>query len=188
MLDLRLPIGMMFSLVGGLLVIYGLVTTTGQCRDLPALAGHQRQFLVGPGARGIRPGDVLLQPPRCQAEPAGRRLPMELGNAQELKGFRIAQTMLLRLSSTSPSPPMSCRLLIDPPAPGAWNMAVDEVLLETAARWATVALRFYRWSEPTLSLGYFQEYADRFAHRAEPPRGRGAAGSPAAAQSCTTTS
>jgi hypothetical protein len=26
MLDLRLPIGMMFSLVGGLLVIYGLVT------------------------------------------------------------------------------------------------------------------------------------------------------------------
>jgi hypothetical protein len=26
MLDLRLPIGMMFSLVGGLLIIYGLVT------------------------------------------------------------------------------------------------------------------------------------------------------------------
>ena len=26
MLDLRLPIGMMFSLVGGLLVVYGLVT------------------------------------------------------------------------------------------------------------------------------------------------------------------
>src|SRR5437667_329111 len=25
------------------------------------------------------------------------------------------------------------RLLVDPPAPGAWNMAVDEVLLEAAA-------------------------------------------------------
>ncbi len=29
MLDLRLPIGMMFSLVGGLLVIYGLITRAG---------------------------------------------------------------------------------------------------------------------------------------------------------------
>jgi hypothetical protein len=28
MLDLRLPIGMMFSLVGGLLIIYGLVTAS----------------------------------------------------------------------------------------------------------------------------------------------------------------
>ncbi len=60
---------------------------------------------------------------------------------------------------------MACSLLIDPPAPGAWNMAVDEVLLETAAQCGDAALRFYRWSEPTLSLGYFQEYADRFAHR-----------------------
>jgi hypothetical protein len=29
MLDLRLPIGMMFSLVGGLLAIYGFVTSFG---------------------------------------------------------------------------------------------------------------------------------------------------------------
>ncbi len=61
---------------------------------------------------------------------------------------------------------IDCRLLIDPPASGAWNMAVDEVLLETAAASGHATLRFYRWSEPTLSLGYFQEYADRFQHPA----------------------
>ena len=59
---------------------------------------------------------------------------------------------------------MACRLLIDPPAPGAWNMAVDEVLLESAAQCGDSTLRFYCWSEPTLSLGYFQEYADRITH------------------------
>lgn len=59
-----------------------------------------------------------------------------------------------------------CRLLIDPPAPGAWNMAVDEVLLDWAARSGGCCWRFYRWSEPTLSLGYFQNYADRAAHAA----------------------
>jgi lipoate-protein ligase A len=45
-------------------------------------------------------------------------------------------------------------------------MAVDEVLLETAAETGRPTLRFYTWSEPTLSLGYFQRYADREQHRA----------------------
>ena len=45
-------------------------------------------------------------------------------------------------------------------------MAVDEVLLESAAdEWRTT-LRFYQWSEPTLSLGYFQAYAARSEHAA----------------------
>lgn len=57
-----------------------------------------------------------------------------------------------------------CRLLIDPPASGAWNMAIDEVLLESAARDGLATLRFYRWSEATLSLGYFQKFADRVRH------------------------
>jgi lipoate-protein ligase A len=61
---------------------------------------------------------------------------------------------------------IDCRLLIDPPASGVWNMAVDEVLLETAAQNNQATLRFYRWSAPTLSLGYFQDYADRFQHPA----------------------
>ena len=58
-------------------------------------------------------------------------------------------------------------LLLDPPAAGAWNMAVDEALLEAAAE-GQGTLRFYRWSEPTLSLGYFQQYPDRWQH--EPSR------------------
>jgi lipoate-protein ligase A len=59
-----------------------------------------------------------------------------------------------------------CHLLIDPPATGAWNMAVDELLLADAADRGLATLRFYRWSEPTLSLGYFQRFADREQHAA----------------------
>ena len=58
----------------------------------------------------------------------------------------------------------TCRLLHDPPGSGAWNMAIDEVLLESAVRDGIVTMRFYRWSEPTLSLGYFQHYAERELH------------------------
>ncbi len=36
-------------------------------------------------------------------------------------------------------------------------MAVDETLLDTAARDSIATFRWYRWSEPTLSLGYFQK-------------------------------
>lgn len=57
------------------------------------------------------------------------------------------------------------QLLIDEPASGAWNMAVDEALLETAAE-GRATLRFYQWSEPTLSLGYFQAYQERRNHPA----------------------
>jgi lipoyl(octanoyl) transferase len=49
------------------------------------------------------------------------------------------------------------RLLVDAPAAGAWNMAVDEVLLDgVAAGTAPPTLRFYEWTPPCLSLGYFQ--------------------------------
>lgn len=36
-------------------------------------------------------------------------------------------------------------------------MAFDEALLEAAATRGETSLRIYRWSEPTLSLGYFQK-------------------------------
>jgi lipoate-protein ligase A len=45
-------------------------------------------------------------------------------------------------------------------------MAVDEVLLQDAVDNGLATLRFYQWSEPTLSLGYFQRYADRQQHAA----------------------
>lgn len=63
-------------------------------------------------------------------------------------------------------PARDARLLIDGPAPGAWNMGVDEALLESAAGGGEPAARFYQWEEATLSLGYFQAHADRAAHPA----------------------
>lgn len=68
--------------------------------------------------------------------------------------------------SLHPSSFSSCRFLLDPPASGAWNMAVDEVLLEWAERTGGCCWRFYQWEEPTLSLGYFQAYGDRWRHAA----------------------
>jgi lipoyl(octanoyl) transferase len=59
-----------------------------------------------------------------------------------------------------------CRLIVDPPAGGAWNMAVDEALLLAAAEENVATLRFYEWKEPTLSLGYFQRYDERAQHAA----------------------
>jgi len=53
------------------------------------------------------------------------------------------------------------RLLIDPPLDGPTNMARDEALLDAAAAGeCATTLRCYRWSEPTVSLGYFQPYAE----------------------------
>jgi lipoyl(octanoyl) transferase len=45
-------------------------------------------------------------------------------------------------------------------------MAVDEALLADAATNGNACLRFYEWNQPTLSLGYFQNYADRSLHEA----------------------
>lgn len=58
----------------------------------------------------------------------------------------------------------ACRLLIDEPADGAWNMAVDEVLLARAAEQGDWTLRLYGWREATVSLGYFQQLAERDGH------------------------
>lgn len=59
---------------------------------------------------------------------------------------------------------MEGRLLVDGPGDGAWNMAVDQALLDTAVQTQAPVLRLYRWSEPTLSLGYFQQVHSRDAH------------------------
>jgi len=51
------------------------------------------------------------------------------------------------------------RLLVDAPLVGAWNMAVDEVLLDGVAAGTTPpTIRFYGWNPPCLSLGYFQPF------------------------------
>jgi lipoate-protein ligase A len=57
---------------------------------------------------------------------------------------------------------MSAGLVIVEPQParGSWNMAVDEALLEAAVESGQAAVRWYRWADPTLSLGYFQKPED----------------------------
>jgi len=49
------------------------------------------------------------------------------------------------------------RLIVDPPAPGAWNMAVDEALLTSYAEGLGVpTLRLYGWRPTAVSLGRTQ--------------------------------
>lgn len=66
---------------------------------------------------------------------------------------------------TSPDPSassnMTCRVLPHRRAEGPWQMAADEALLDsvTADRSGAI-VRTYEWSQPTLSLGYFQSIAE----------------------------
>ncbi len=56
---------------------------------------------------------------------------------------------------------MTWRLLLSSPANGAWNMAVDEAILQAVAcDEAPPTLRLYAWSPPCLSLGYSQSWDD----------------------------
>ena len=53
------------------------------------------------------------------------------------------------------------RLLITPPARGAWNMALDESILEQIGRNESApTLRLYAWEPACLSLGHAQPFAD----------------------------
>jgi len=69
--------------------------------------------------------------------------------------------MSSRMGTSACSASMSdWRVVFDPAANGAWNMAVDEVLLDgVAAGSAPPTLRFYAWSPACLSLGYFQPFS-----------------------------
>jgi lipoate-protein ligase A len=53
------------------------------------------------------------------------------------------------------------RLIFTPPASGAWNMAVDEAILQSIGRGDSLPiLRLYAWTPACLSLGVAQPYAD----------------------------
>src|ERR1700761_7523358 len=41
-----------------------------------------------------------------------------------------------------------------------FNMALDEALLEAMPRLLKPVLRFYGWTEPAVSFGYFQKYSE----------------------------
>ncbi len=49
----------------------------------------------------------------------------------------------------------------------ATNMAIDQVLVQSAAETGIHCLRFYGWSEATLSIGYFQAHRDGDQYRSD---------------------
>jgi lipoate-protein ligase A len=51
-------------------------------------------------------------------------------------------------------------LLDSGPCPPAVNMALDEALLEAVSGLQQPVLRFYGWTEPAATFGYFQKYAE----------------------------
>jgi lipoate-protein ligase A len=55
---------------------------------------------------------------------------------------------------------MNWLLLQSGPGDPAFNMALDEALLESMPRLGRPVLRFYGWTEPAATFGYFQKYAD----------------------------
>lgn len=58
-------------------------------------------------------------------------------------------------------PKADWRIVRTPPAPGAWNMAVDEAILEAIGRHEVLpTLRLYAWDPPCLSLGFAQPVRD----------------------------
>lgn len=57
------------------------------------------------------------------------------------------------------------RLLIHPPGPAAWNMAVDLALFRGQAEGSPPTLRLYRWQQPTLSLGAGQKLPAAFLEK-----------------------
>ena len=54
------------------------------------------------------------------------------------------------------------RWIVDPPARGAWNMAVDVALARSAEARGSVAVRLYGWAPPCLSFGRHQPTAGRY--------------------------
>lgn len=58
-------------------------------------------------------------------------------------------------------PKTTWRLIESPPSSGAWNMSVDEALLEGAFTGTSQpTLRLYAWQPACLSLGYAQPYSE----------------------------
>ena len=51
-------------------------------------------------------------------------------------------------------------VLASGPGAAADNMALDEALLEAMPRLGRPVLRFYGWTEPAASFGYFQKYSE----------------------------
>lgn len=58
------------------------------------------------------------------------------------------------------TPASTWLLLNSGPCPSAFNMALDEALLEVMPCLGQPVLRFYGWTEPAATFGYFQKFAE----------------------------
>lgn len=66
---------------------------------------------------------------------------------------------------------MTWSLLLDPPAAGAWNMALDHALLSAAEGHGLACLRLYAWDPPCLSFGRNEPALRRYDRAALERRG-----------------
>src|SRR5436190_23896618 len=97
----------------------------------------------------------LYEPCMCRKPVTGRE-----GEAPAEPQTLPARHFIRRGPKNSGHPKM-LEVIVEPePRPGADNMAIDESLLVSAIDRQTQTLRIYRWSEPTVSLGYFQKEDD----------------------------
>lgn len=55
---------------------------------------------------------------------------------------------------------MNWHIVNSGPCDAAFNMALDEALLETVSRLGSPVLRFYGWRQPAATFGYFQHFAE----------------------------
>lgn len=62
---------------------------------------------------------------------------------------------------------MTWHFLKSPAGSAAANMALDDVLLRTAAQRSRPLLRVYSWLRPAVSIGYFQKFPDHLSSRYE---------------------
>jgi lipoyl(octanoyl) transferase len=67
----------------------------------------------------------------------------------------------MEMEQTTHYKPSTWRVIQDPPAHGAWNMAVDEAILESVYTGKSKpTLRLYAWQPACLSLGLAQPFAE----------------------------
>jgi lipoyl(octanoyl) transferase len=79
----------------------------------------------------------------------------------KLMNSLLAKDQILRRLRLFAANMVEIRLIIESqPNSGAWNMALDEALLDSVVHRGECTVRVYRWSEPTVSLGYFQSADD----------------------------
>lgn len=69
------------------------------------------------------------------------------------------QETTIKASGNAPLDVAPFLLMDSGPCDAAFNMAMDEALLLTMPRLRQPILRFYGWTEPAATFGYFQSYA-----------------------------